>query len=125
MPHLKLRGSMRPDDVKQAITTDVQRWGRIVLKIETSWLRADGLALLVEGVVVEHSRPLHPVAIVGLDEFQTVIRLWPIVNVERTPATQRWLAWIAAKLQQEGAGPVDVTNIDSALFDGLGLQLGG
>jgi hypothetical protein len=89
----------------------VYRWGRAVLKTEDCWLRADDGAVLVEGVVVEHSRPLHPVAIISPREGSTTVRLWPTAPVERTRPVQRWLAMVAVELIQLGLPRIVATNL--------------
>ena len=59
MPHVILEGTVDLDLVASGLTSEVQRWGTAVLKTEAVWRRVDGHAVLVEGVVVDHSRPLH------------------------------------------------------------------
>lgn len=122
MPHLILSGSVDLERVTSNLRSEVQRWGPAVLKIETSWRRSDGLAVLVEGVVVEHSRPLHPVAEISESKGSTGVRLWRLAPVERTPAVQRWLASIAGELRRFGAGPLKTTNIAPDLWRDLGLE---
>ncbi len=92
MPHLVLRGPVDLHRAASELDLGVTRWGRAVIKTGDRWQRTDGEALLVEGVVVELARPLHPVALVSVRDDDTVVRLWPVVGVERTPAVQRWLA---------------------------------
>ena len=121
MPHLILSGELAWERAEKGLGSSVHRFGRAVLKIETCWRRADRRALLVEGVVVEHSRPLHPVAVVAERGDGISIRLWPHSVVERTPAVQRWLAVVAAELQRLGAGPVSATNIAAELLADLPL----
>lgn len=122
MPHLKLEGEFAADRITEGLTSEVHRWGRSVLKIEACWLRADRLAVLVEGVVVEHSRPLHPVAIVSRQDSHTTVRLWSTAPVERTDSVRRLLGIIASQLQRLGAGPVVVTNIPRETLSGLGIR---
>lgn len=111
MPHLVLSGSLDLAAVAAALPRQVYRWQRAVLKTEECWLKPDGGALLVEGVVVEFSRPLHPVAQVAHNRGNTVVRLWSRAPVERTEPVQRWLALLAEELQRLGAGPVTTTNL--------------
>ncbi|MEE4270920.1 MAG: hypothetical protein V2I67_04560 [Thermoanaerobaculales bacterium] len=123
MPHLVLRGSVDIAGLADGLELGVERWGRAVIKTADRWLRADGEAILVDGVVVELSRPLHPVALIALRDGDTVVRLWPVVEVERTPAVQRWLGALAVGLQRSGAGPVVTTNIGPDALEGLDLEL--
>jgi hypothetical protein len=116
MPHLVLSGTVDLANVAVKFDSRVERWGPAVLKTEGLWLRSDRLALLVEGVVVEHSRPLHPVAVVSAHHGDTSVRLWPVVLVERTAAVQRWLASIAGELQRLGGGRLKTTNIAAELW---------
>jgi len=123
MPHLVLRGPLDMQAAGTGLDLGVTRWGPAVIKTGDRWRRSDGGALLVDGVVVEHSRPLHPVALVATRDEDTVVRLWPVVEVERTPAVQRWLAVIAKGLQELGGGAVHTTNIGPEVLDGLDLKL--
>jgi hypothetical protein len=122
MPHLVLRGESDLATLSSELGGEARRWGSAVLKTEVSWFRGDGLAALVEGVVVEHSRPLHPVAVISLSHGDTSVRLWRLAPVERTPAVQRWLALVAAELRKHGAGPLKTTNIPAELWGDLGLE---
>jgi len=121
MPHLVLRRSVQLDQA--ALEPRVERWGRAVIKIGDCWRRADGGALLVEGVVVELARPLHPLALVAVRDGDTVVRLWPLADVERTAAVQRFLGLVARELQAFGCGPVRTTNIAIDRLEDLGLEL--
>lgn len=123
MPHLVLRGSVDFDTINTGFDMDVVRWGRAVIKTVDRWQRADGEAMLVDGVIVELARPLHPVAMMADRHGDTVIRLWPVVEVERTPAVQRWLAVLAGEVQRLGGGPVVTTNMGPEVLEGLDLDL--
>jgi len=123
MPHLILAGALRGDVVAEKLETQVFHWGRAVLKIDQSWCRADCRAVLVEGVVVEYSRPLHPLLLIKLEADSVHLSLCPLAPVERTPAVQRLLALCAAKLQALGGGPVVATNLSQDLYEDLGLSL--
>ena len=123
MPHLVVRGVADCEQLARRTAGTAHRWGRAVLKTEAYWLRHDPPAVLVQGVVVELARPLHPVAVVNPGETDTVIRLWPLVHVERTPAVQRWLATIAVELMALGLGPIRSTTIRADHLDGLDLTV--
>jgi len=107
------------DRLASGIEIGVVRWGRAVIKTAGWWLRNDGRALLVEGVVVELGKPLHPVALVAPHHGGTIVRLWPIVTVERTRAVQRWLAILTASLRRSGAGALLDTNLLEELWSDL------
>ncbi len=123
MPHLVLRGTVDFQRAATELDLGVIRWGRAVIKTSDAWKRSDGKALLADGVVVELGRPLHPVALVAVRDGDTVVRLWPMIEVERTPAVQHWLGAIARRLQTLGCGPVRITNIGAGILDGLDLDL--
>ena len=122
MPHVILTGTLDFGVIASNLDGEAQRWRAAVLKNEASWRRSDGLAVLVEGVVIEHSRPLHPVAVITQGHGDTNVRLWRLAPVERTPAVQRWLASIAGELQRLGAGRMKTTNIADALLHDLNLD---
>ena len=122
MPHLGLRGTVDFQRAATELDLGVIRWGRAVIKTSDAWKRSDGQALLADGVVVELGRPLHPIALVAVRDGDTVVRLWPVVEVERTPAVQHWLGAIARRLQTLGCGPVRITNIGAEILEGLELE---
>jgi hypothetical protein len=121
MPHLMLAATVDLDSAADALPGEVHRWGRAVLKTEQCWVRADGGAMLVEGVVVEYSRPQHPVAVIAPQRGETSVRLWSRVGVERTAAVQRWLVVVAHRLQSVGAGPLRTTNIPEEYWSDIEL----
>ena len=120
MPHVVLERVPDLDEVAHRLRDDRPvRWGRAVLRTEGCWRHAERPALLAEGVVVELARPLHPVALVAPRRERLVVRLWPTVPVERTPAVQRWLTLVAAAAATAGAGGVVTTNLPGELWRDL------
>lgn len=111
MPHVTLGGVIDSRVIAEGLPRSVYRWGRAVMKTEDCWLRADQRAVLVEGVVVEHSRPQHPVAIIAARDGSTTVRLWPTAPVERTRPVQRWLALVAVELRHLGLAGPEATNL--------------
>lgn len=121
MPHLILEGTVDLRAAAEAIETGARRWGRAVMKTDSLWIRSDGEALLIEGVVVEFSRALHPLVQVTPHHGDTSVRLWAHQAVERTPAVQRWMALIASDLQRGGAGSLKTTNLAGESLEGIDL----
>lgn len=121
MPHLIFEGL--PDLRQINFPAEPLRRGRVVMKIEHSWLRSDGQAMLVEGVVVEFSRALHPVAVVSVSRGRISLGLWPHVPVERSEAVQRWLLMVAKYLRDAGAGAVKTSNLSPDLLAEFQLSL--
>jgi hypothetical protein len=121
VPHLILAGETELARRAGGLGAEAHRWGRAVVKIEDCWVRADGSALLVEGVVVEFSRPLHPVALVAPHHGRTIVRLWARSAVERTEAVQRWLGLVAEGLCRSGGLALESTNIADEVLAGLEL----
>ncbi len=121
MPHLVLSGWLAPAELLAGLEPEVWRWGRAVLKVETWWQRRDGGAALVQGVVVEHARPLHPVALLEPRDHGSIVHLWRLAPVERTLAVQRWLALLAERLCRSGAGEVVSTNLAAEVLGDLEL----
>jgi hypothetical protein len=111
MPHVTIEAEWDCDRLIQKAQTGVERFGRSVLKTDQSWRRRDGQAVLVEGVVVEFSRPLHPVAVIAPHEKGVIVRLWSLLAVERTVPVQRWMAGVADWAATALAGRVVATNL--------------
>lgn len=116
MPHVVLERDAELERVAAQLPRGALRWRHAVLKTEAVWRRIDHPALLVEGVVVESSRPQHPIALVTPREQRLVIRLWPVVEVERTDAVRRWVAVVAGGCARLGAGGVVTTNLDDDVW---------
>ena len=119
MPHVVLERVPSLETLEAHLPSGPSRWGRAVLRSTGVWLRREPPGALVEGVVVELQRPLHPVAILAPRKGNLAVRLWPPVPVERTPAVQRWLAEVAAAASRAGAGRVVTTNLSPELLEGL------
>lgn len=119
MPHMVLSQPVDWPEVAAALTHEPRRWGRAVLKSEGRWLRLDGEGVLVEGVVVEFARPLHPVLLLAPHHGHAIVRLWPLVAVERSHAVQRWLCEVAAEVAAGGGGGVVSTNVAPELWEDL------
>ena len=123
MPHVILSGDLDMVRLAAELPRAVRRHKAAILKTEEVWQRTDAGAVLVEGVVVEHARPLHPVAVISKHQGDTSVRLWRLAPVERTPAVQRWLAHVARDVQAVGGGPVRATNLSSELVEDAALEL--
>ena len=121
MPHVVLEGELDPRALADTVDREAVKWGAAVLKTEELWIRSDGRAVLAAGVVVEHARPQHPVAVISRQRGETSSRLWRLTATERTPAVQRWLAGLAAAAQAAGCGPVVRSNLGKEITEGLGL----
>jgi hypothetical protein len=111
VPHVVRQGRADLEAAWRALPRGPWRRGSAVAKIEGCYLASQGLALLVEGVVVEYGRPLHPVVLVTHRDEQTAVHLWPSAPVERTEAVKWFLAQVARELANYGAGAVVSTNL--------------
>lgn len=121
MPHMILTGCRALAEAAPLFDSKAQRWGRAVMKQEAVWLRNDRQALMVEGVVVEFSRALHPLAYIAPHHDDFIVRLRDHSPVERTDAIQRWLSTIALTVLRSCGGRLKTTNIPSALWADLNL----
>jgi hypothetical protein len=111
MPHVVRRGRADLDAAWKGLPAGPWRWGRAVARVEGRYLAAEGNVLLVQGVVVEYGRPVHPVVMVTHRGEETAVHFWPVVRVERTEAVKRLLVQVAAELEAFGAGEVVATNL--------------
>ncbi len=91
------------------------RWGTAVARVEGCFLASDERSLVVSGVVIEYSRPLHPAVLISHREDGTAVHLWPALPVERTEGVKRFLAQVARELTAFGAGSVVTTNLAELL----------
>jgi hypothetical protein len=121
MPHLVLDGTLDLGRATRELSREGHRWKTAVLKIEDVWCRWDQTAILVEGVVVEHSRAVHPVAVVAVSKGATTVRLWRHAPVERTEPVQRWLAVMADELCGLGGLALRSTNISDEILPNVEL----
>ena len=122
MPHVILTGTLDFDAVASSLDGDAHRWRAAVLKNEASWRRSDGLAVLIEGVVIEHSRPLHPVAVITQSHNDTSVQtVAPRAGRTHHPRFNAGSPRSRVELQRLGAGPVKTTNIADDLLHDLDL----
>ncbi|MFH1177779.1 MAG: hypothetical protein V1750_10265 [Acidobacteriota bacterium] len=113
MPHVVLAGRADLAGAWRGLPRQPWRWGQAVARVEGCYLGHE--SLLVAGVVVEYGRPLHPVVLVSCRGDETVVRLWPRAEVERTLAVKRFVARVAQELSAHGTGEVVSTNIPDLL----------
>jgi hypothetical protein len=111
MPHVVRRGCADLHAAWRGLPLGPWRWGRAVARVEGRYLAAEGHTLLVQCVVVEYGRPLHPVIMIAHRGQETAVHLWPVVRVERTEAVKRVVLEVAAGLQAFGAGEIVATNL--------------
>jgi len=112
MPHVVRAGRADLEAAWRGLAGGPWRWGRVVARIEGRYLASEGVALLLAGVVVEFSRPLHPVVLVTHRRDATAVHLWPAVQVERTAAVKRLVWQVAEELTAFGAGAITATNLE-------------
>jgi len=112
MPHVVRAGRADLEAAWRGLPSGPWRWGRMVARIEGRYLAADAVALLLQGVVVEFSRPLHPVVLVTHRRDATAVHLWPTAPVERTDGVKRLVWQVAQELTAFGAGEISSTNLE-------------
>ena len=113
MPHVVRAGKVDLAAAWRGLPGGPWRWGRVVARLENSYLAASGQALLIQAVVVEFSRPRHPVLLVTHRRDETAVHLWPHVVVERTDAVKRLVWQVAGELTAFGAGEITATNLSA------------
>lgn len=116
MPHVILSGQADLVSAWQEFPEGPFRFGNAVARIEGRFLSAARRELLLEAVVVEFGRPLHPVLLVSLRQEGTAVHLWDVVRVERTEAVKALIALVAKELSRFGAGEVRSTNLKAEFF---------
>uniref|UniRef100_A0A7C2NJA5 Uncharacterized protein n=1 Tax=Thermoanaerobaculum aquaticum TaxID=1312852 RepID=A0A7C2NJA5_9BACT len=121
MPHVILSGQADLARAWQEFPEGPFRFGNAVARIEGRFLSASRRELLLEAVVVEFGRPLHPVILVSLRQEGTGVHLWDVVRVERTEAVKALIAMVSRELARFGAGEVRSTNLKPELLSALGV----
>ncbi|BCW92671.1 MAG: hypothetical protein ACOY7U_09635 [Acidobacteriota bacterium] len=121
MPHVILSGQADLARAWQEFPEGPFRFGNAVARIEGRFLSASRRELLLEAVVVEFGRPLHPVILVSLRQEGTGVHLWDVVRVERTEAVKALIALVGRELARFGAGEVRSTNLKPELLSALGV----
>lgn len=124
MPHVILSGQADLARAWHEFPPGPFRLGNAVARVEGRFLSSSQRELLLEAVVVEFGRPLHPVVLVSLRQEGTAVHLWDVVRVERTEAVKALVALVARELSRFGAGKVRSTNLKPELLAAFELRQG-
>ncbi len=119
MPHVILSGKADLAKAWQEFPQGPFRLGNAVARVEGRFLSSSRRELLLEAVVVEFGRPLHPVILVSHRQEGTAVHLWDVVRVERTEAVKAFVALVARELVPFGAGQVRTTNLKPEVLSGI------
>ncbi|MGC8915702.1 MAG: hypothetical protein ACP5NF_01830 [Thermoanaerobaculum sp.] len=119
MPHVILSGFADLAKAWQEFPSGPFRLGNAVARIEGRFMSSSQRELLLEAVVVEFGRPLHPVVLVSYRQEGTAVHLWDVVRVERTEAVKALVALVARELLAFGAGGLVTTNLKPELLGSL------
>lgn len=116
MPHVILSGQADLVKAWREFPEGPFRLANAVTRVEGRFLSSSQRELLLEAVVVEFGRPLHPVVLVSLRPEGTAVHLWDVVRVERTEAVKAFVALVARELSRFGAGEVRTSNLKPELL---------
>jgi len=98
MPHVVLNGKATIEDIFVKMKPLFIRDGESVLKTANMYIERGKGSVLVDSLVIEGGRKTSFLALIGGREDGVVIRIFPMLDVEKTDGVKRILAEIAKQL---------------------------
>ncbi|WP_455368119.1 hypothetical protein [[Eubacterium] cellulosolvens] len=118
MPHVVLRGNVNVTDVFKELETFLVRGEKSVLRIANTFIDRDNKSILVESLVIEGSKKTQFFTMISRRKDGVVIRIAPIVEVEKSYGVKKIIAVIAtqilAKFPQLSIGETNLSEFFSA-----------
>ncbi len=100
MPHVVLNGKVNVEDIFVKMKPVFIRDGESVLKTENMYIERGKGSILIDSLVIERGKKISFLAMIGEREDGAVIRIYPMLEVEKTDGVKRILAEIAKQLLQ-------------------------
>ncbi len=100
MPHVVLSGNVSMEDIFNRLKPVFVRNGGVILKTSNAYIEREKHTILVESLVIEGSKKANFFAMIGSRDGDTVIRIYPWFEVEKTNGVKRILAEISKQLLQ-------------------------
>lgn len=98
MPHVVLNGKVNIEDVFVKMKPLFMRDGESVLKTANVYIERGKGSVLVDSLVIEGGKKISFFALIGGREDGVVVRIYPMLDVEKTDGVKRILAEIAKQL---------------------------
>lgn len=98
MPHVVLNGDVAMKDLFDEMEPVFQKKENGILKTTASYFGKDKKSVLVESLAIESGKSTAFLALVGQRDDGIVVRLHPILDVEKTDGVKQLLAEIAKQL---------------------------
>lgn len=98
MPHVVLNGRVSIDDIFVKMKPLFIRDGELVLRTTNTYIERGKASILVDALVIQGGKKTSFLALIGGREDGVVIRIHPMLDVEKTDGVKRVLAEIAKQL---------------------------
>ena len=98
MPHVVLKGKIEVTDVFRKLEPFLARSENGILRTTNAFIDRDGKSILVESLVIEGSKKTQFFTMISGREDGVVVRISPVVEVEKTHGVKKIIAVIANQL---------------------------
>ena len=98
MPHVVLRGDVNITHVFKEFETFLVRGEKAVLRTNNTFIDRDNKSILVESLVIEGSKKIQFFTMISGRKDGVVIRIAPIVEVEKSYGVKKIIAEIATRM---------------------------
>lgn len=98
MPHVVIKGDVKVEDIFGKFKPVFLRSANSILKTATCYLSQDKSSLLAESLAIEGGSKRSFISMITQREDGVVVRIYPLLDVEKTPGVKSILASIAKQL---------------------------
>jgi hypothetical protein len=100
LPHVVLNGKTSVEEIFDKLNPIFIRNGGSILKTKEAYLEKNKKDILVDSLAIENGKKTAFLALISGREDGVVVRLYPLVEVEKTDGVKRVLAELAKQLLQ-------------------------
>lgn len=98
MPHVVLNGTVNLDDIFNKFKGVLIRNEQCILKTDNIYINRDKTAIIIEALAIEMGIKNSFLAMVGRRDDGVVVRIYPVIEVEKTSGVKKILSEIAKQI---------------------------
>ena len=100
MPHVVLNGNIKIEDIFAKLKPLFVREGENILKTGSVYIDRKKSAILIDSLVIERGKKTSFFSTISGREDGVVVRIYPVLEVEKTNGVKKLIAEIAKQLMQ-------------------------